>query len=181
MRELYTEISFYLVLNLVDSQSTKHLKERSNDHTKEKNNTPKPRVKTQTSYRDSESSSEEEYAVWMPGHNQNTHLNLQAPVFKPTMKRLSRVGIQTERFIQDERSQPQDGGGTTPDRDQVEETTHQEQDMIQSQDSNPRKSQNQNTKCAKRMQCHQGMTTNLRELDVLQGHTKQDVSLHTMN
>lgn len=120
---------------LVDSQSTKRLRERSKDHKKEKNNAPKPRVKTPTSYGDSESSSEEEYAVWMPGHSQNTHLNPQAPVFKPTMRRLSRVGVQTERLIQDERSQPQDGGGTTPDRDQVEETTQQEQDMIQSQDS----------------------------------------------
>lgn len=121
---------------LVDSQGTKHLKERCKVPKKEKNNTPKPRVKTLISHGDSESSSEEEYVVWMPGHSQNTHLNPQAPVYKPTMKRLSRVEVQPGKLIQDERSQPQDGGCATSDGDQVEETKHQEQDMIQSEDSN---------------------------------------------
>lgn len=59
----------------------------------------------------------------MPAHTQNTHLNPQAPAFKPTMKRLSRVEVQPGKLIQDARSQPQGGGCATSDGDQVEETS----------------------------------------------------------
>lgn len=115
----------------------------------------------------------------MSGHCQNTHLNLQAPAFKPTMKQLSRVGIQTERLIQDERSQPHDGGGNTPDRDQVEETTHREQDMIQSQDSDP-----EDVPEPEHQVCEEDAVSSgddHKPGTLVCGHANQDVSLHTMN
>ena len=64
---------------LVDVQDTKHL---NKDRKRERKITQKPKAKAQV--QDSESSSEEEYTMWVPRQSQNTHLDPQAPVFKPT-------------------------------------------------------------------------------------------------
>jgi len=106
---------------LVDVQDTKHL---NKDRKRERKITQKPKAKAQV--QDSESSSEEEYTMWVPRRSQNTHLDPQAPVFKPTKGRHSGIGHQAEKLIHEERSQPQDGNSITRDYCQTEELQHVE-------------------------------------------------------
>lgn len=118
---------------LDDQQSTKHLKKHKGDNKKEKNNAQKMTIKAQIPQEGSESSSEEEYAVWISRPSQNTHHNLQAPGVKPTAEPPPRMGTQAEGLIQEERGQPQYEEDTIQDKVQVEETRQQEQEMGQDQ------------------------------------------------
>ncbi|XP_061745393.1 uncharacterized protein LOC133544250 [Nerophis ophidion] len=86
---------------LIDGPTNKHFGKP------EKKSRPNTKTKVHEIPRDAESSSEDEYNLWIPRQSQGTPLNPHAPIFKPVGENHSTVEPEIEEF--DDSSRRQDG------------------------------------------------------------------------